>query len=378
MTKRCELIWDRAVSPNLAEGNSTLVNAYARTTQLSDGKIVSICRQGAAKHSHDGEIIIITSNDIGQSWSSPTTLFKKSDFSSSETIISAGICAIGENKLLATCGTMVDVAPNDYLFSEESASLDRRYFWILSEDGGQQWSHPMAIDTSPYHRAGVTANPFVLSDGIIRIPLEVTNEAGVQATALTFAHYAAGQIECGPIGLCAGDPTGQLNLSDAQFTTLENGDLLMLLWTFRQKDEETIDAHQSISRDAGRSWSTPQPTGVQGQITVPLALSCGTVVAVSNYRLSPPGIYLWQSCDGAKTWDSSPIRLWDERIKKVTAESAPLNTSTKEDEGVWDQLQAFTFGTPNLLRLVDGTVLMTYYATIDDIIHIRACRFQMV
>ena len=77
---------------------------------------------------------------------------------------------------------------------------------------------------------------------------------------MTFASYAAGQIECGPIGLCAGDPTGQLNLSDAQFTTLENGDLLMLLWTFCQEDEETIDAHQSISRDAGRSWSAPQPT----------------------------------------------------------------------------------------------------------------------
>jgi hypothetical protein len=49
----------------------------------------------------------------------------------------------------------------------------------------------------------------------------------------------------------------------------------------------------------------------------------------------------------------------------------------RKKESIWDDLKTFTFGTPGLLRFDDGTILLTYYATIDGLIHIRACRLRL-
>ena len=46
-------------------------------------------------------------------------------------------------------------------------------------------------------------------------------------------------------------------------------------------------------------------------------------------------------------------------------------------ENVWDALAVFSFGTPDLALLDDGSILLTYYATADGIIHVRACRFRI-
>ena len=40
-------------------------------------------------------------------------------------------------------------------------------------------------------------------------------------------------------------------------------------------------------------------------------------------------------------------------------------------------MDKFTFGTPNLNLLPDGSVLLTYYASINDTNHRRACRFSV-
>ena len=381
MTKlapRVELLWDRPVSPNLVAADATIACAYARATQLDDGRIVCVYRRGKTKHSHDGRLVMQSSSNGGQSWSEPETLFERIESSPTETVVTGGICAIGKEKLLATVGTMVDLDPESYMFSDEAADLQRRVYTLVSDDAGKSWTDAVALDTRPYRRAGITANPMVLPEGTIGIPLEVTTQVGVQATVMTFGRETNGQWAFEPLVPCAVDATGAHNLCDAQFTTLENGHVLTLLWTFRQQDEETIDAHQSVSANAGRTWTSPQPTGIQGQITVPLALSSDVVIAVSNYRRSPPGIYLWMSRDGASSWETSPVRIWDESAKKLTAEATEIATPTSEDVGVWEQLQLFTFGTPGLHKLPDATVLMTYYATIDEIIHIRACRLRIL
>ena len=378
LTTHVELLWDRPVSPNLDAGNATVACAYARATQLDDGRIVCVYRQAKTKHSHDGKLVTQSSNDGGQSWSEPETLFKRIESSPTETVVSGGVCAIGKDRLLATVGTMVDLKPDVYMFADDAAHLRRRVYAMVSDDAGRNWTAPVALDTHPYRRAGITSNPMVLPNGAIGIPLEVATDIGVHATVMTFARETEGQWTFEPLAPCAADPAGELNLCDAQFTQLQDGRVLMHLWTFRQQDEETIDAHQSTSADAGRTWSFPQPTGIQGQITVPLALSSDVVIAVSNYRRSPPGIYLWMSRDGARSWDTSPVRMWDEMAKKLTADPTEIVPSKSEDEGVWEQLQLFTFGTPGLLKLADETVLMTYYATINEIIHVRACRLRIL
>ena len=122
----------------------------------------------------------------------------------------------------------------------------------------------------------------------------------------------------------------------------------------------------------------PQPTGISGQIAVPLAFPSGAVIGATNVRQGRDGIRLWASRDGGATWDiGNPIQMWDaqqSRMLGASIDSCPVGI---KDEGVWEALDKFSFGTPDLNLLNDGSVLLTYYATIDDICHVRACRFSV-
>ena len=42
-----------------------------------------------------------------------------------------------------------------------------------------------------------------------------------------------------------------------------------------------------------------------------------------------------------------------------------------------DELQRFRFGTPDLVLLDAETVLLTYYATLNDVVHVRSCGFRV-
>src|SRR4051794_30804512 len=70
--------------------------------------------------------------------------------------------------------------------------------------------------------------------------------------------------------------------------------------------------------------------------------------------------------------------MWDPRADRVLGEVMPVADMAREGAGgkVWQALPGFTFGVPDLLRLEPQVVLLTYYATLPGIIHVRACRFQ--
>ena len=55
----------------------------------------------------------------------------------------------------------------------------------------------------------------------------------------------------------------------------------------------------------------------------------------------------------------------------------PATGDQRSYEGVWDALPTFTFGTPDLVSLPDASVFLAYYATINGVTHIRACRFRL-
>lgn len=376
------ILHDVAVSPNLARRDPGITCAYAQTTLLGDGSIVCLYRRGATKHSHDGVLVLQSSVDFGSTWSEPQTVFDGTADNPRETIVSAGICGTGTNGLLVVFGSALGLSENTYIFSEAGRKLPRRVRGCVSTDSGRSWQVLPALNTGGFRRAGIAGSPFLLPDHSIGIPIEVALASGAQGTAL--ARCGPGKPDTDLAGLSepvliAGDPTGLLNLCDAHFTVLPGGEVLMLLWTFLQDGERTVPVHRSLSTDNGVTWSQPEPTAIEGQVTVPLALPSGTVIAVTNYRHVPEGIYLWTSTDSGRTWGTvPPIRLWDERNKQLAAKQEPWqHTVAAAREGVWAELAAFTFGTPDLALLQDGSILLTYYATLHAVTHIRACRFRL-
>jgi hypothetical protein len=343
---------------------------------MRSGEVTCLYRQGTTKHSHDGILVLQTSPDGGSSWSNPRIVFDGRDMERPQTVVSGGLCESEPGTLFVTFFTLEDLEPGVYMFSDEARPLRRRIYTTRSTDGGETWTRPAPLGPLPYPGAGITCKPFALPDGELFVPLEVQTEAGVNATAAVFSQD--GGQTFGPPLMCADDPEGHLNLCDGRFALLNDDRLLMLLWTFRQADERTIDVHRSFSEDQGRSWSEPEPTGFVGQVTAPLALPSGDVIAVSNFRQPPEGIRLWLSSDYGESWHTDQaIQMWDPRKKTVVGEPVAGEPWEEHDEGVWEALGGFTFGTPDVVNLSDGSQLMIYYATVQGIIGVRACRFRV-
>lgn len=376
-----QILHDVAVSPNLAGQETHVTCSYAQTALLADGSIACLYRRGTTKHSHDGVLVVQMSEDFGRTWSEPVTVFDGSGDTPRETTVSGGICATGKDSLLVVFGSVLGLSEDTYLFGEAGMQLPRRARGSISGDCGRTWKALPPLRTKEYPRCGVAGSPLVLPDGATGIPVEVALDSGVQATIL--ARWRPNETgengwEAAEFALIAGDHSGQASLCDAHFTVLPNGDVLMLLWTFLS-DERTVNVHRSVSSDSGLTWSPPEPTAIEGQVTVPLALPSETVIAASNYRHYPEGIYLWTSTDAGQTWgDVPPCRLWDERSKQIVAKEQPWHQAeAAAGEAVWAELKGFTFGTPDLELLGDGSVLLTYYATLEGVTHIRACRFRI-
>ena len=188
--------------------------------------------------------------------------------------------------------------------------MPRRLLYSRSADLGQSWAPAQCLEWPAVSKAGVTTRPFTLPSGRVCMPIEYKTSQGPNGTAMAFSDDC-GRSFSEPI-IVAADEKGRLNLCDARFTQLADGRLLTLLWTFVQGSEETIEVHRAYSSDGGETWTAPAPIGFVGQITAPLALPAGDVIAASNYRHSPEGIRLWYSPDGGAAWDvNAPVQMWD-------------------------------------------------------------------
>lgn len=370
---RVDILSDVAVSPNIFDGSGKCCS-FCQSAQDANGAIFCAYRSGTAKHGPDGTFLFQRSSDGGKTWSAPATVFDRTDRTPPESVVCGGIAAV-KGSLLAVFASLDMLNPAAYVFSEEAEKFPHYVSLCRSDDGGRTWPVPQRIDIAPYGgaRTGIAANPFLLAGGDLCIPVETQMSCGPQGT-ISVVSSDKGHSFSKP-RLLVGDETGKLCLCDARVARLSGGSFLMHLWTFTQEGEKTLNVHQSRSTD-GLHWSTPKPTRIQGQISCPLELSPGKLIAVCNYREVPEGNHLWWSDDGGETWCDSPIQMWDVAASRVLGEPAQHAVPTGGKE-IWESLPKFSFGTPSLQLMRDGAVLLIYYATVNGIIHVRACRFRV-
>jgi len=371
-----KVIVDTAIYPNIKGGDMPKTFAYPQATVLKDNTVVCVYRGGEEKHTYDGVLYSQWSKDMGHTWSEPLVTCDFRHITPPESVLMPGVCRAADDSLLAVF-TNIKPDTDQYIFSEEGLKQARVLYYARSEDGGLSWAKPRHLDSpTGYQRVAVTGKPLLLPNGEVMIPLDAHPEVGARTTVAAFSSDNGQTI--GPFtDLELSGAKKETFCCDARFDIV-NDQVLTLLWTFREDTEETIEVHRSVSHDNGRSWSSPHPVGFVGQVTVPLAIGDEKVIAASNFRHPPQGIRLWFSEDLGVTWERPPIQMWDSQQSRIVAEPMEASANTATDEGVWEALRDFSFGTPDLVRMADGTILMLYYATLNGRTHIRCCHFEVI
>ena len=369
---KLEILSDEPVSPNLHDASKACC-AFVQAATHEDGRVFCVYRSGSAKHGPDGVLLMQSSADGGKSWAEPSVIFDRTAREPPESAVCGGIAVVGET--LLSSFTYVEILdPEVYIFSDEGWGFPRHVVVSRSDNGGGTWLDPVEIEPGNLSaRVGVVSSPFLLPGGNLCVPLEVRTHAGTQGLAAVFS-TDQGRTFSEPQLLVA-DDEAELSHSDARITRLLDGTWLMHLWTYDYATQRTVEVHESRSSD-GRTWSRAKPIAIQGQISSPLEISPDFIIGAANHRLPPEGIQLWWSKDGGRTWNERPIQMWDVKASRMLGEPAPERAAPKKEQ-LWGDVPSFSFGTPLLQRLEDGTILLMYYSTIDGIIHIRACRLAI-
>ena len=105
---KVNILSDRAVSRNLAAGDSGSACAYPLSIRLKEGSVCCVYRQGSSKHSVDSLLLMQTSEDLGESWSAPRVVFDGLKRTPPTTLVSPGLCQTADGHLMVIFGSIED------------------------------------------------------------------------------------------------------------------------------------------------------------------------------------------------------------------------------------------------------------------------------
>jgi hypothetical protein len=341
--------------------------AFPSIQALADDTLLCMCRHGTARESDDGVVRVHRSIDGGQTWSVGGGLPDPPE-------LGEGVRFPGGFGVTAEGETIASVYYPRRAGGEGSGQCMAR-----SADGGLTWSELQAVDSSPFAHMGPAGNLVTLEDGTMIAGGEWGDEQSDDtlpdwAATITRSHDGGHSWEPWRRIQAPGDDG--LYYFDLRLTRLQDDTLVAVYWTHDMANDTGVNVHTAFSTDAGDTWSEPRDCGVWGQVTDAAGLHSGRVIAVTNHRREPMGVRAVLSEDGGVSFDEgNHVELWG--IEPARVRSAPV-LSKKRDlvENILDSYHHFTFGTPTVTQLSDGTIVAAFYVTEEHVTYVRCCRLR--
>ena len=331
--------------------------AFPSVQALPDNTLLCMCRHGSARESDDGLVRIHRSDDGGENWAPAVALPEPSEVQQGWRL-PGGFGVTADGTVLAWC-----------------RYPSGQHVW-RSDDGGLTWSQPSTVETGSLVTIGVGGNLVTLPDGSIVSASEFGDDtADPPEWSALISRSTDGGHTWDAWRRVQGPRDGHYYF-DLRITGLADGRLLAAYWTHDTKTDSGLNVHTAWSSDGGDSWTEPRDAGFWGQVTDVAGLLSGRVIAVTNHRRSPMGVRAMLSEDGgARFNEADHLELWG--IEPAAVRSAPV-LSKKRDlvEDVFDSYHFFTWGTPSVTQLSDGTIVVVYYVTEEHVTYVRCCRLR--
>ncbi len=337
--------------------------AFAGICVLDSGRWLASCRAAPQKTPTRGQHVLLShSDDEGHSWSTPRAPFTPPQIVGKPGLFrGAYLTSLGNDEVLATILWVDFSDPDADFFNEETQGLlDTRIFFSRSSDGGQSWTSPRLMDTSPFDVPTAATGPVLIGKNKEWICQFETNKhyndlsEWRHSSVLMFSRdEGATWTEYSRPSLVGDDC---IFYWDQRPSVAPDGGILDLFWTYDNANAKYLNIHARESKDAGRSWSEYWDTGVTGQPAPAVFLADGRIVMPYVDRSGEPILKLRVSWDNGQTWpESSETALY--RLEKPTQ---IRNKNSMQD--AWAEMGCYSLGLPATVLLPDGEVLIVFYA----------------
>ena len=249
-----------------------------------------------------------------------------------------------------------------------------------SHDHARTFGDYVELETG--HRCTVLSGVLPMQDGRVLLLLEVQAVEGDAAGKDEVQHELAmlsdrsGDFSGSPsptvvaAGLAAARPS-TIFWDQRQCLCPTTGRLAAAFWTYNRASEDDIDISFAWGEPDGDGdgegilWEQPRPTGIAGQIAQPAVLRDGRVFLFYVHRSAPCSMRLVCSRDGGRTFPT------DDELVVYATDAAHTEMQSRGDySNFFDMddgdMAKWTFGHPAVVVLDESTLLLAYYAGVDE------------
>ena len=338
--------------------------AFPGICVMPGGRWLCTFRAAPSKSATVGQHVLLTiSDDQGQSWSEPVAPFTPPALDDRPGWFRVAYLTAIEGGRVRAVLCWVDASNPSLPFFNEATEglLDTRIFLTGSEDGGDTWSAPRLMDTSPFDMPTPLTGPMLLlPNQELTCQFELAkpyNDESEWRHASVLMFSFDGGASWPEHTVVSSDSENRVFYWDQRPGVLDDGRLLDLFWTYDKTAAAYLNIHARDSSDNGRHLSAIWDTGVAGQPAPPVSLADGRIGMVYVDRTGPPAIKMRVSDDHG--------RSWPEETQVVIHESA-TPSQTDADKGTmqdaWTEMGKFSVGLPATSLLSNGDVLVVFYA----------------
>lgn len=335
--------------------------AFSQVAVLPGGRWLVGCRAACTKGGKDRQhVMLAASDDKGGTWRINPAPFEAPVLDGKPGQFRAlGLTALGGQRVLATLYWVDNSDPALPFFNEKTEGLlDSRILFAESGDGGETWSSPTLMDTTPFNMPTPITGPALLLPGGERVCQFETNKAyydeskWIHSSVLMFSQD--GGRTWPRHSVVTRDP--RIFYWDQRPQVLPDGRIFDLFWTYDNQAAAYLNIHARESRDGGRTWTELWDTGVPGQPAPVVALRDERLAMVYVDRTGAPVIRCRISADNGRTWPvDSTLTLYESVLPSQTVRKDGMVDA-------WSEMGKFSVGLPATAALPNGDFLVVYYA----------------